>query len=79
MAHCLYQRGIRAFTGRIEVRFRQPVAIGTRLEIYAQLVQERGAFAIAKAWAAAADGELVAEAKSTLIRQPDEPSRSTET
>ena len=70
MVYCLYQCGINAFTARISVRFRQPVAIGARLEIYGELVSERARFAKARAWATAPDGSLVAEAESTIIRPP---------
>lgn len=70
MVQCLYQRGLNAYTGRIAVRFRRPVAIGARLEVYGELVEERAAFATARAWATTADGALVVEAESTLIRTP---------
>ncbi|HZU12793.1 MAG TPA: PaaI family thioesterase [Chloroflexota bacterium] len=40
MAYVLYFRGVRAMTGRLDVRFRRPVAVGDRLTVEAETTRE---------------------------------------
>jgi acyl-coenzyme A thioesterase PaaI-like protein len=62
-----------AFTARLEVRYRQPVPIGTTVEVVARQVRDRGRFVEAEGEARLPDGQVVAEAKGLFLKlQPDE-------
>jgi acyl-coenzyme A thioesterase PaaI-like protein len=68
MANWLYLRGERALTARSEVRFREPVAVGTRVLLEATLRRRRGALAILEGRALRADdGAVVAEAEASFM------------
>jgi acyl-coenzyme A thioesterase PaaI-like protein len=41
MTHCLFARGIQAVTAKLNVRFRNPVTLGTPATIRARLVNQR--------------------------------------
>lgn len=68
MANWLFLRGIRAHTAKGEIRYREPVALGTSLELSGQLVKRKGRLAILEAIATRADdGATVAEAQGTFM------------
>ena len=68
MANWLFLRGIRAHTAKGEIRYREPVALGTPLELTAQLVKRKGRLAVLEATAnRAADGVTVADAQGTFM------------
>ncbi len=67
MANWFYLQGIRAFTGRMELRFREPVPLGTRVELVGRLVERRGKRALMAARATRSGGKVVAEAKGTFM------------
>lgn len=68
MANWLFLKGLRAHTARMEIRYRQPVAIGTKLELTGRLEKRKGRLAKMQAVAQrAADGEVVAEAEASFM------------
>ena len=68
MANWLYLRGERAYTARSEVRFREPVTIGTRVLLEATLRRRRGPLAILEGRALrAADGVVLAQAEASFM------------
>ncbi len=67
MARLLWEREINAITGRLEVRYRRPVAIGEQLQLRGRITRRRPPVVETEAWAIAADGAVVAEAKATSI------------
>jgi len=62
-----------SFTARLEVRYRQPVAVGARVEVVARQIRDRGRFVEADGEARLPDGQVVAEAKGLFLKlQPAE-------
>src|SRR5215216_989844 len=62
-----------SFTARLDVRFRQPVPVGARIEVVARQVRDRGRFVEADGEARLPDGQVVAEVKGLFLKlQPDE-------
>ncbi len=62
-----------SFTARLEVRYRQPVPVGARVEVVARQVRDRGRFVEADGEAHLPDGQVVAEAKGLFLKlQPAE-------
>jgi acyl-coenzyme A thioesterase PaaI-like protein len=68
MARLLWEKGINAITGRLEVRYRRPVRIGETLEIRGRITRMRPPAVETEASATAGDGALVAEARATSMR-----------
>lgn len=67
MARLLWERGINAITGRLQVRYRRPVPIGAKLEVRGRITKHRPPLVETVATAVAADGALVAEAAATSM------------
>ena len=61
-------RGYDAFTAHLEVRFRNPLKIGERVQIYGKVVKEKGRLAIGEAVVKAGE-RIIAEAKGKFIRR----------
>lgn len=72
MANWLFLQGERAYTARAEVRYREPVATGTRLLLEGRQVSRRGRFATMSGRVYCADGRTVAEATATFAVIADE-------
>ncbi len=68
MANCLFLRGIRAYTAKCEIRYRDPVPVGTPLRMEGREVKRRGGFAVLEGRIYRSEGgALVAEAESTFL------------
>ena len=68
MANWLWLQGLRGFTARCEVRYRQQVPTGTELELEAHRVEQRRRLVTLAASARrAADGEVVAECEARFM------------
>ncbi len=68
MANWLFLKGLRAHTARMAIRYRQPVAIGTRLALTGRLDKRKGRVALMRALAQrVADGAIVAEAEGRFM------------
>lgn len=62
MANLLYLRGFTCVTAKADVRFRNPLGIGEKVELFGRLVNRRGPLAIIEGQIRlAADDSLVAE------------------
>ncbi len=68
MANWMFLKGIRAHTARCEIRYRQPLVIGTRVLLEGRLVRQKGKVAFLEGrMLKAADGSLVAEAEASFM------------
>ncbi|TFG85402.1 MAG: PaaI family thioesterase [Chromatiales bacterium] len=68
MANWLYLKGMRAHTARCEIRYRQPLSIGTRVLLEGRLVRQKGKVAFLQGkMRKADDGTLVAEAEASFM------------
>jgi uncharacterized protein (TIGR00369 family) len=68
MANCLWMRGITAVTAKMSLRYREPVAVGSRLWVYGRIVQERDKTATAEGWLTNAAGTTLVEASGTFFK-----------
>ena len=74
MANWLFLQGLRAHTARCSIRFRQPVAIGTPLQLEGRLLRRKGRLAVLEGRALrVSDGQLVADSEATFMIVPDPP------
>ncbi len=72
MANWLFLQGERAYTGKCDIRFRKPAAIGERLLLEGELISRKGRFVKLIGRAHQADsGQLLAEANATFVVIPD--------
>jgi acyl-coenzyme A thioesterase PaaI-like protein len=67
MARLLYDKGYRAITARLEVRYRLPAEVGQTLQLRARLLKIKGRLFETEAQATLKDGTLIAEAKATSM------------
>ena len=67
MANWLFLKGIRAYSARSEIRYRDPLPIGTPLLLEGRMKKKKGRFVVLEGRAIRAeDGRTVAEAESTF-------------
>ena len=72
MANWLFLQGLRAHTAKCEIRFRQPVPLGTPLKLEGRLLKRKGRLAILEGKALRArDDVVVAESEATFMVVPD--------
>ena len=68
MANCLFLRGIRAYTAKSAIRYRDPVPVGTPLRLEGREVKRKGRFVILEGRVLFAEGgDVAAEAESTFL------------
>lgn len=68
MANWLYLKGMRAHTARCEIRYRQPLAIGTPVLLEGRLLRQKGKVAFMQGLLLKADdSSLVAEAEASFV------------
>jgi len=67
MANWLFLQGERAYTGKCEIRFREPLATGTRLFLESRLISRKGRMAKLEGRAMTSDGKVVAETTASFI------------
>lgn len=68
MSYLPHFLGVRAVTGRMDIRFRRPVRSGQKLELAAMVVRQRGGVMEVKA-EATFQGEVVVEAQAHLYAE----------
>jgi uncharacterized protein (TIGR00369 family) len=71
MAKLVYELGYPAVTAALEVRFKNPAPILQSLSIHGEIVEVKKRLIKAKSRVVKEDGTLLAEGKSTFIRQSD--------
>jgi acyl-coenzyme A thioesterase PaaI-like protein len=77
MAWAIYARGVWAVTGKIEVRFRQPVEAGVAARVIGRVVADRGRILeTVGELCRAEDDALLASATATFVRVPDDQARA---
>jgi acyl-coenzyme A thioesterase PaaI-like protein len=68
MANWMFLKGIRAHTARCEIRYRQPLVIGTRVLLEGRLLRRKGKVAFLEGrMLKAHDGSLVAETEASFM------------
>jgi len=68
MANWLFLQGTRAHTAKCEIRYRQPVPIGTQLELEGRLVRRKGKLALMTGSLTRADDATeVADARASFM------------
>jgi len=68
MANCLFLKGMRAYSARSEIRYRDPVPVGTPLRLEGRVQRAKGRFVVLEGRVLrAGDGATVAEAESTFV------------
>ena len=68
MANWLFLKGVRAHTARCEIRYRQPLSIGTRVLLEGRLLRQKGKVAFLEGrMRKADDGSLVAETEASFM------------
>ena len=68
MANWLFLQGATAYTAKCEIRYRQPVAVGTRVDLAGWLIKRKGSLALLEGTATrASDNEVVADAKASFM------------
>ncbi len=68
MANWHFLQGARAHTAKCEIRYRQPVVIGTEIRLEGRLVKRKGALAIMTGVATrASDDAVVADAQGSFM------------
>ena len=67
MANWLFLKGVRAYSARSEIRYRDSLPVGTPLLLEGRLKKKKGRFVVLEGRAIRAeDGRIVAEAESTF-------------
>jgi uncharacterized protein (TIGR00369 family) len=69
MAKLVFELGYQAVTASLEVRFKEPAPILEPLQVYGEITEVSKRLIRAKARIEKGDGTVVAEGKSSLIRQ----------
>ncbi|MDH3512049.1 MAG: PaaI family thioesterase [Gammaproteobacteria bacterium] len=68
MANWLFLQGARGHTAKCEIRYRQPVSVGTQIELEGRMVKRKGPLAMLEGTATrAADHEVIADAKASFM------------
>ena len=68
MVNAAYLRKIVAVSAKLEIRLRQPAAVGERLIFHGQIVRQSAKTLDVKAWAEQENGDVVAEATGLLMK-----------
>jgi acyl-coenzyme A thioesterase PaaI-like protein len=71
MAQLLLYRSEKALTAKLEVRFRKPAPIGTKLRLRARITADHGRLIETEAEACTPEGVKIAEAKATSVRMEE--------
>jgi acyl-coenzyme A thioesterase PaaI-like protein len=68
MANWLFLQGARGHTAKCDIRYRQPVAVGKRIDLEGWLVKRKGPVAILEGIATrASDKKVVADARASFM------------
>ena len=69
MAKLIYELGYQAVTASLEIKFKKPAPILEPLRVYGEITEVSKRLIRAKAHVAKEDGTILAEGKSTFIKQ----------
>ena len=67
MARLLWEKGLNAITGRLEVRYHQPVSLGGTLDVRGRITRRTSRGVETTAEARTPDGSVVAEARAVSV------------
>ncbi|MBW8004449.1 MAG: PaaI family thioesterase [candidate division NC10 bacterium] len=68
MVNGAWLRGVRAVTGKLEVRLKQAARVGERLYFAGRMLRDGHKTVEMESWAATAEGVIVAEARGLLVK-----------
>lgn len=71
MVNGLWLRGVRAVTGKLDVRLKHPAKVGERLYFVGKILRSGGKTVEMESRAATAEGVIVAEARGLLVKVGD--------
>lgn len=71
MVNGLWLRGVRAVTGKLDVRLNHPAKVGERLYFIGKILRSGGKTVEMESRAATAEGVIVAEARGLLVKVGD--------
>jgi len=78
MGWAMYAAGVWAMTGKMEVKFRQPLPVGRKVVVSAELIRNRGRWLEVRGEIRSEDGKLMAESLGLFLRVPEERVRELE-
>jgi len=68
MANWLFLQGVRAHTAKCEIRYRQPVVVGTEIKLEGRLLKRKGPLAVMQGRAIRTDdSKVVADAQASFM------------
>ncbi|MEE8242835.1 MAG: hotdog fold domain-containing protein, partial [candidate division NC10 bacterium] len=68
MVNGVWLRGIRAVTGKLEVRLKSPARVGERLHFTGRILRDTGKTVEMESHAVTSGGAIVAEASGLLVK-----------
>ncbi|KPK48006.1 MAG: hypothetical protein AMJ77_01210 [Dehalococcoidia bacterium SM23_28_2] len=78
MGWAMYAVGVWAMTGKMEVRFRQPLPLHQRVVVSAEVIRNRGRWLELRGEIHSQEGRLMAESYGLFMRVPEEMARELE-
>ena len=78
MGWAMYALGVWAMTGKMEVKFRQPLPLYQKATVSAQIVRNRGRWLEVRGEIRSQEGRLMAESYGLFMRVPEEKVRELE-
>jgi acyl-coenzyme A thioesterase PaaI-like protein len=78
MGWAMYGVGVWAVTGKMEVRFRQPLPLHKRARVSGEVVRNRGRWLQLRGEIRSEDGKLMADSYGLFMRVPEERARELE-
>jgi uncharacterized protein (TIGR00369 family) len=72
MGWAMYSLGVWAVTGKMEIRYRQPLPLDGRATVSGEVVRNRGRWLEVRGEVRSAEGRLVAESEALFMRLPKE-------
>jgi acyl-coenzyme A thioesterase PaaI-like protein len=78
MGWAMYAAGVWAMTGKMEVRFRQPLPLYQKATVSAHVIRNRGRWLTVRGEIRSQEGRLMAESHGLFMRVPEERARELE-
>jgi len=78
MGWAMYGLGVWAVTGKMEVKFRQPLPLHQKMTVWGEIIRNRGRWLEVRGEIRSEEGKLMAEAYGLFMRLPEERVRELE-
>ncbi len=72
MGWAMYGEGVWAVTGKMEIKYRQPLPLGTKATVSAEVIRNRGRWLEVRGEVRSEAGKLMAEAHGLFMRLPQD-------